>query len=235
MIVNAATDRALELIEARAADARKAFTPGAIPHFGDTETASPASREQFDPLSVSAPGNDYFVTTDERGRLSYSRNGAFELREGTLCTGDGRPVRGFVDGGATKELRVDRVDLALGRVANLRVESDGVVSYDRTSIEPRSATRHVQRIVVGRLALARFPAASRAVPAEGGGVRVPGVDPHVGCAGDGNFGAIAPMRRESSRIDLDASLDKLHDAYVAFDALTAAHRAEAKTVMDLLK
>lgn len=46
------------------------------------------------------------------------------------------------------------------------------------------------------------------------------------------------MRRERSRINVDESLARLKDAYLAFDALQAAEAAKAhvgKTAMDLLK
>ncbi len=46
------------------------------------------------------------------------------------------------------------------------------------------------------------------------------------------------MRRERSRVDLDASLARLKDAYVAFDALAAAETAKqrlGKTAMDVVK
>ena len=46
------------------------------------------------------------------------------------------------------------------------------------------------------------------------------------------------MRRERSRVDIDESLMRLKEAYLAFDALQAAEAAKGhlgKTAMDLLK
>ncbi len=46
------------------------------------------------------------------------------------------------------------------------------------------------------------------------------------------------MHRERSRVDVDESLIRLKEAYLAFDALQAAEAARAhlgKTAMDLLK
>ncbi len=240
MIVNAATQRALDLIAQRAADARAAFTPGALPHFGDTTTAAPKTRLAFDPLSVSAPANDYFLLGNDRGQAAYTRDGVFELHNGVLCTRDGFHVRGFARAGAaTSDLRVDPVDAALGRVSNLRIERDGTLAYDRSSVDPRTGVPQSQRVVAGVLALARFPLAARMQPSDDGAVSAPpGVVPHVGRAGDGNFGDLEPMHRDESRIDLNRSLEKLHDAYLAFDALLAAHRAQGhtgKVAMDLLK
>ena len=65
-----------------------------------------------------------------------------------------------------------------------------------------------------------------------------GVQPRIGVANDGAFGALTPMRRERSRIDVDESIARLKEAYLAFDALAAAEAAKArlgKTTMDLLK
>ena len=240
MFVNSGTERSLELIGARASDVYKAFTPGALPEHSDVQTDAPHSRAVLDPLSVSAPNEDYFITSDDRGRTTYTRDGAFRLVDGTLVAANGRAILGYSeDSNAPAPLRLDAVDEALGRARNLRVESDGSVAYDRRIVEPRTGFAHMQRVSIGRLALARFPAATKLAAAADGSVAAPsGVVPHVGRAADGNFGAISPMRRDESRVDLNRSLERLHDAYVAFDALQAVHKAQAdtgKVAMDLLK
>ncbi len=240
MLINSATERSLDLISQRAADVYKAFTPGALPEHSDIETDGPQSRAVLDPLAVSAPNDDYFLTVDERGRTTYTRDGQMRLADGSLVGSNGRPMLGYTNtASSTTELRIDPVDEALGRVRNLRVETDGAVAYDRRTVDPRSGIAHVQRISIGRLALARFPAATKLSNAADGTVLPPpGVVPHVGRAADGNFGKLAPMRRDESRIDLDRSLERLHDAYVAFDALQAVHKAQGQTgkvAMDLLK
>ncbi len=240
MTVNAAIADALDRIEQRSADVQRAFTPGAVPQFGDVTTATPTSRAALDPLSVAPPPDAYFISTDERGRMVYTRDGDFTLRDGTLAGADGRAVLGFTSPQAGKsELRVDPVDEALGRVDRLRIEPDGTLSYDRTAIDPRTGYRERQRVAVGRLALARFPAATKLNALDANHmIPPPGTLPHVGRAGDGNFSTIAPMRQEESRIDFNRSLDRLEEAYVAFDALQAAHKAKGsatKTTMDLLK
>ncbi|MBV8531417.1 MAG: hypothetical protein JO104_08875, partial [Candidatus Eremiobacteraeota bacterium] len=66
----------------------------------------------------------------------------------------------------------------------------------------------------------------------------PGVSPQTGLPGDADFAVLAPMHRAHSRIDLDRSLIRLKEAYIAFDALQAAEAAKVhlgKTTMDLLK
>jgi flagellar basal body rod protein FlgG len=240
MMVNAATQDALDRIAQRAADVQRTFTPGAIPQFGDVATEAASSQPLLDPLSVAPPPDAYFLTTDERGRTVYSRDGGFALDGGKLVGANGRAILGFTSPtGVTSELHVDAVDEALGRVQNLRVETDGTLAYDRTVIDPRSGARERERVSVGQLALARFPAATKLSVADANHYLAPaGTLPHVGRAGDGNFSTVTPMRREESRIDFDRSLDRLEEAYVAFDALQAAHKAQGdgnKTVMDLLK
>lgn len=239
MMIDSATERSLETIARRAADVQKAFSPGAVPRYADTATPSPSSRFVFDPLSVSAPAGDYFIVSTERGRR-YTRDGSFSIRNGVLCSERGRPVLGAgVNGGTLRELRVDPVDAALGRVSNARLESDGTVRYDRIVVDPRTGARERQSVSLGRLALARFPAATKLAPDEHGDVAAPqGIAAHIGEPGDGNFGGVQPMRREESRVDIDRGLEHLHDAYVAFDALLAAHKAQGhtgKVAMDLLK
>ncbi len=239
-MINAATQDALDRIAQRAQDVQRAFTPGAVPQFGDAATDRATSRAALDPLSVAPPADAYFVTTDERGRAVYTRDGGFAITDGMLVGANGRPILGFTSpGGATSELHIDAVDEALGRVNELRIEPSGALAYDRTSVDPRSGARERERVVVGQLALARFPAATKLGASDANHfVAPPGTVPHVGRAGDGNFASVAPMQREESRIDFDRSLDRLQEAYVAFDALAAAHKAQggiSKTAMDLLK
>jgi flagellar basal body rod protein FlgG len=237
MMIDAATETALERIAARSQDVQHAFTPGALPVFGDV-AAAPASQPGADPLSAAAPPDAYFVTTDVRGRTLYTQNGTFRIDAGTLVGFNGKPVLGFTSQAAPmRELHVDRIDAALERTARARIEADGTFAYDRSVLDPRTGLRETQRVAVGRVALARFPAASNL----GGGEAVvapAGVVPHVGRAGDGNFGMLEPTRRASSRINFNAGLDRLEEAYLSFDALQAAHKAKGsfgKTAMDLLK
>ncbi|HTU69650.1 MAG TPA: hypothetical protein VMF11_04955 [Candidatus Baltobacteraceae bacterium] len=240
MMINAATQDALDRIAQRAADVQRAFTPGASPQFGDVATGQPSSRVALDPLSVAAPPEAYFLTTDARGRTVYTRDGCFALRNGTLVGADGRAILGFTSStSAMSPLCVDPVDEALGRIDGLHVENDGTLAYERTAIDPRTGGRERERVAVGRVALARFPAAAALERVDANHVIPPsGTLPYVGRAHDGNFGTIAPMRREESRIDFDRSLERLEEAYIAFDAIAAAHKAQgslSKSAMDLVK
>ncbi|MFZ0031928.1 MAG: hypothetical protein WAK84_08650, partial [Candidatus Cybelea sp.] len=111
--------------------------------------------------------------------------------------------------------------------------------YGREVVDPRSGTKEPQRVVVGRIALVRFPAGTKLETNDGTYCVPPaGVIPASGLPADGTFASLLPMHRERSRIDVDESLIRLKDAYLAFDALRAAETAKAhvgKTTMDLLK
>ncbi|HYL26332.1 MAG TPA: hypothetical protein VEW74_00790 [Candidatus Nitrosotalea sp.] len=238
--MNPSLTAALDRIAERAADVRRAYTPGAIPRYDDVATPAAASDFTLDPLAVAAPDGTYFVTVGEANRRAYTRDGAFALRDGRLVDSNGDPLLGARAGsGESGELQVEPVDAALGRIAGPAVESDGTFVYQREAIDPRSGKRTSQRVVAGRLFLARFPAGTRLQTSDGTRCApLNDVAPQIGFAGGAAFGSIQPMRRERSRIDVDQSLIRLKEAYLAFDALAAAESAKAhlgKTAMDLLK
>ncbi len=231
---------ALDRIAERAADVRRAYTPGAIPQHDDVATPAASSDFSLDPLAVAAPEGAYFVTTDEQGKRAYTRDGAFTLRDGRLVDAEGHPILGRrTSEGTLVELSVDPVDEALGKIHDARIERDGSFVYRRDALDPRRGMREAQRVVVGRIALARFAAGTRFETSDGSLCTAPvGVVAQTGTAADGTFGALLPMHRERSRIDIDESLIRLKDAYIAFDALQAAEAAKGhlgKTAMDLLK
>jgi flagellar basal body rod protein FlgG len=240
MFMNAAMSAALDRISERAADVRRAFTPGALPQHDDVATPGMATDFTLDPLAVSAPEGAYFVTRDELGGTAYTRDGSFALRGGALVDAAGRAVCGVAAAGETpRGLRVDPVDGALGRVREAHIERDGSLVYQRDTVDPRSGMRESQRVVVGRVVLARFPAGTRlAVNDAGESTTPPHVTPELGLPGDANFAPIVPRQRERSRIDIDQSLTRLKDAYISFEALQAAEAANGhlkKTAMDLVK
>lgn len=229
---------ALDRIEQRADDVRRAFTPGAQPLLDDVGRAQ-TSFPTGDPLSVAPPEHAYFVERAAAGGARYTRDGTFVIRNGELCAADGRPVLGCARNGALAEIRFDPVDVALGRAHGVRIEANGAVVYDRTVIDPRRGTPEVQRVVAGRIALARFTAGTRLREDHAGALTAPpGIEPHVGVPSDGNFPPVAPMRRESSGVEIDESIDRLRVAYRDFDAVQAVYQAQyhaAKSAMDLVK
>jgi len=240
MFVNAGLSAALDRISERAADVRRAFIPGALPSYGDVATGAPRQRFALDPMSVSAPDGAYFIVAGQRDARTFTRDGSFRFVDGHLVTEHGDPVLGRRrPDGPLEELAIDPVDSALGRAGAARVESDGSVAYIRSSVDPRTGRRSGANVTIGRVALARFPASTPLRSEDGQSFSPPtGAVPHVGVPSDGAFGALTPNRREESRVDIDRSLERLKDAYVAFDALAAAEAAHGrfgKTVMDVVK
>lgn len=239
-MLGTATLEALKHIADRANDVLAAYTPGAVPRFGDVNgTAPPLPFD--DPLSVAAQPGSWFVTLDDRGTRTYTRAGSFHIgADGTLRTIDGARVLGTPAGGAPlAPLRLPEPDRTLGRTADVHLEDDGQLVYTRTSIDPRTRERSLERTVVGRVALARFPAGGnpQRLDATHFGA-VAGVVPHIGAPADGGFAALTTRARDIGNVDIDTGLQRLQEAYVAFSALQAAHKAEgagSKVVMDLLK
>lgn len=233
---------AYERVLSRAHDLREAFRAGAIPLNDDVRTA-PQIVPSSDPLSAVPPPNAWFVTRGADGARVYERDGAFSLADGVLRTQSGAEVLGYPAGSArgavAVPLRVPDTDRALGRAADARVETDGTVAYPRAAIDPRSGARRVERVVLGRIALARFPAGTQPSRIDGTRVAAPKhVVPHLGTPADGTFGALATARRDAGSIDIAAGVARLDEAYRAFEALGAAVKSRAsvqKTAVDLVK
>jgi flagellar basal body rod protein FlgG len=240
VFLNSNLTGALDRIAERAADVRRAYTPGAVPIHDDVAAPGIISDFTLDPLAVVAPEGSYFVSSDGGEKRIYTRDGAFSVRGGLLVNAEGQPILGLHAGSALlADLRVDPIDDALGRVRDLAIDRDGTLTYRREYRDPRSGNREHQRIVVGTVVLARFPAGTRLVAHDGGGCTAPeNVAAQISRPEEDGFPPLEPMRRERGRIDVDASLVRLKEAYLAFDALQAAEAAKAhvgKTAMDLLK
>lgn len=239
MLISNAATRALDDIAARERDLQQAYTPGATPERPDVATA-PSPERTFDPLSVAPPPDAYFVTSDDRGRTLFTRDGSFSISDGTLVDEQGRPIFGYSQpGGPLAPLKADPVDVALGFANSAHIQNDGTVTYERAIIDPRNGRREIQRASMGRLAIARFAPGTKLNAVDAQHLAAPpGIVPHLGVAGDGNFGLVTPYARESSGIDIDLGLQRLQEAYLALDAIRAAGAAQGsveKTTMDLLK
>lgn len=238
--MNPSLTSALDRITERAADVRRAFTPGAVPKNDDVATTATSAAFTVDPLSVAAPSDAYFLIRTISGETAYTRNGAFHVGSGVLLDAQDRPVLGMgVQGTSLTELRVDEVDDALSRMRDARIDADGTLSYARIAIDPRIGRHESRRVSIGRIAIAKFPAATKLKTEDGSTSFAPdNVVPHVGVPGEGGLATISPMRRGGSGVHLDESLARLKAAYVAFDALAAAEAAKSglgKTAMDLVK
>ncbi len=239
MFVNPNLGTALDRIEERAADVRRAFTGGALPQRDDVATATPIADFTLDPLSVSAPEETYFITRNLRGDLGYTRDGSFSVRQGRLVDESGNAVQRAMPNGTLTDLTIDPVDSALAQAGDERIESDGTLTYARGIVDPRIASRQMRRISAGRLALARFPAGTRMESVDGlTYLPKENIAPQVGAPGAAGMGPLSLMHRDRSRVDIDRSILRLKEAYIAFDALHAAESAKAhfgKTAMDLVK
>jgi flagellar basal body rod protein FlgG len=238
--VNAGIAKAAEIVERRAEDLRMLFTGGAQPNFADAlrlEHVEPTDN----PLSVALPPDAFFVAGDA-AKPSYTRDGALEVRDGVLVSSDGTPVLGFVEGDSSnvpRALSIEKNDALLGRASDIRVEPDGVFGYARSVIEPGTGESQVERVAVGRVALARFPAATRLERLDTTHVRAPAhVVPLIGRPNDGSFLSLETQRRALGHLDSDVAVSRLQDAYLAMRALSAAERSRnafARGAFDLVK
>jgi flagellar basal body rod protein FlgG len=241
-MIAAATADALNRIAARAQDVARAYTAGGFASSNDVNTAR-APQFAADALSVAAPPNAYFVTERPNGARSFTRDGGFTVERGILRGADGSAILGYPGSDARGTLPVPLTlpanDVALGRCTNVRVESDGTLSYTRSTIDPRTTERSVERVTAGRIALARFPAGTQPVRLDERHVGAPqGIPAHLGTPADGTFAGLATYARDTGTVDVDTSLAKLSEAYRAFSALAAANKARGgtdQTAMDLLK
>jgi hypothetical protein len=227
-------------LDARRRDALGAFESGFEPEIADVAGRA-GIQPSANPLSVVAPEGTFFVATNGASGVSFSRNGTFEIANGELRFSGGGPVLGFALGkpGAVVPLRVDPYDAALGHATDPRVEADGTFAYARSTIDPRTGERRTERVAIGRVALARFPAGTQPERVDATHVRAPaGVSAHFGMPTDGRFAALATHARDLGRVDVIAGLERLREAYDDLDAVRAAGKAHGtldRTTMDLLK
>jgi hypothetical protein len=242
MISPAAID-ALGRIQARASDVMQAYKSGASGTKNDVNIGFRNPEPSQDPLSVSVPQNAFLATRSAEGAATFTRDGALSIRNGNLVTSDGSPVLGFAPGATPGSvpvpLQLPQADVALGRCNDVRMESDGTLAFTRTSIDPRTTERTVERVAIGTVALARFPAGTQTVRLDATRAAAPpGIPPHFGTPEDGTFGGLATYSRDTGAIDIDTSLSRLSEAYIAFSAVHAAQKAHGngeKTIMDLIK
>jgi hypothetical protein len=133
----------------------------------------------------------------------------------------------------------DPVDAALGRIADPRVEADGAVVYSRSSIDPKTGKSVPEKVVVGTVALARFPAGTALGRITANRVSAPaGIAPTTASPGAAAFGKLAVKMRDVGSIDFNAGLNQMREAYLALDAMSADARVEdhtAHVAMDLIK
>ena len=240
-MIDAASAQALDDIAARVKDLSNEFRPGYVAAFDDDRlTGAVAATKSLDPLHSVAPADTYYVANDAQGRRFYTRDGAFRFVNGELRTADGSAVLGYPAGATQLQaMRADPVDAALGRITDGHVETDGTLAYTRTAIDPQTGAAKHERIVVGRIVLARFPSGMQLDAADGVHITAPAnVEPQIGTAGNAGFGTLIAQSDDRGGVDMKRGLMHLRDAYLAFSAMQSAHNARGKTdkvVMDLVK
>lgn len=227
MLIADSTARAFENIAARQREILNVFPP-------QNESELPGS------LRCEPPAGIYFVTLDGRGGRAFVRPAALHFTGGQLSDGSGRAILGYTSPGSPLlPLRAHSVDAAVGWTGDAHIGSDGVVWYDRSSIDPVTGDRRAQRVTIGRIAVARFPAGTKLAALDGSVVSAPpGVTPHLGVPGNDSFAPLGSATVNAFDRDLDDGLQRLQEAYLSLDALRAAGAAEGsvqKTAMDLLK
>jgi hypothetical protein len=231
---------ALERVAASERDVLHAYEPGFEPE--DAGAASPTQRfPSASPLSVAAPDGAFFAVPGAGGTLRFTRDGTFSLVDGTLCERSGAPVLGFAPGETKRiaPLRVDPYDAALGRVAHPRIDADGTFAYDRAGVDPRTGHARLERVVVGRVALAHFSAGTQPQRLDATHLAAPaGSAPRVGVPADGAFAPLAIRVRDGGRLEIVDGLERMHAALESYEALRAANRARGvleKSALDLVK
>lgn len=185
---------------------------------------------------IAAPDRSFFIVQDEQGERTFTPRAVLHVDGGIVRDQSGRSVIGFSGADAAlAPLRIEPVDAALGIAANVTVQPDGCVAYERAVVDPASGVAGADRVAIGRIALARFPSSVQVRRIDPAHVAAPaGALPHTGTPGDG-FDMLPGSTAVSS---LDAALNRLHDSYIALDALQSANQVEARTdrtAMDLLK
>jgi hypothetical protein len=239
-MIDAATAAGMSRIDARERDVLGAYEPGFVSEFTDVTAAARAIRSP-DPLSTVAPAGAYFLSAGSGATVRFTRDGTFALVDGVLCGPDGRAVLGFSTGSPSRvgPVRVDAYDRALGASGGARIDADGTFSYLRAAVDPRTGQRRSERVVVGKLALARFPAGTQPLRLDASHVGLPsGVKAQVGSPADGTFAALVPNARDLGCVDVVAGLAKVREAYDAFEAMRAAYHTRGtneQTTMDLVK
>jgi len=243
-MINPGPAQVLADVAARASEMLHAYEPGYETADDRIRSATLARSEPaLDPMSVAGPEGAYFAGVDPNGTPFYSRDGSFRLEGSSVTWADGSAVLGYpagsAPGSAPVKLRVDPIDAALGRVGEPHVEADGSVAYTRTSIDPKTGKKNDERVVAGRVALARFPAGTAVVPVSATRVGLPaGIAPTLGSPGASGFGQLTPKSRDLGSVNFEAGLDQLREAYLALDAMSASDRIadkDAHVAMDLIK
>lgn len=243
-MINSGPAQALAELATRTQEMLHAYEPGYETQDDQIRSATLARpKPSNDPMSAAAPEGAYFVGHDASGRTFFSRDGSFGVDGGKIAWPDGSAVLGYPPGaahdGKPQRLSVDPIDVALGRTKDAHVEADGSVVYSRSVVDPKTAKTSVERVEVGRIALARFPAGTALTRIGTTRIGSPGgVVPFIASPGEGTFGSLATKSRDLGAVDFEAGLNQVREAFLALDAMSASARVDDKdahVAMDLIK
>lgn len=234
-------------------DLQNSFTSGFIPADPQIRSAHARTAPSLNPLSAVAPDEAFFVGTDVHGRRFYSRNGDFRLAEGRLQTENGSTVMGYAPGGTTLvPLQIDPKDVALGRAASAQIETDGSLTYTRPLINGKTGEKQSERVVVGRVALARFaagtdvprliqsqqaayPVGSDSDSKDGVHFTAPaGLAPTIGKPNELGFRPLQTHRVDRGNLNMALAVKKLSDEYMEYAAFKTAGDAKGKNESEVL-
>jgi len=221
-------DNAVEYYNKRADDAIHAGKTGYAPNFADVMVKHARSLRNGDPLSVAAPYGSYFVVGDREvgSARAYTRDGTFKLdRDGQLTTANGKYVMGFRTGGVdSRALKPLELPPELRGKENVA----GQIRPDGTFVAVRTDVPNDPGIPIGRIALARFPAA-QPIPDEGGdGTVLREADDHTKIAEPGSegFALVKPGERDIGTIDRLGAISHMIHAREALAAVIQARNAQ---------
>ncbi len=243
-MIDGVTAQTLEQLDVRTEDVRHQFDPGYIPVLDeDRKTTGTRAVNSLDALHTTAPQDAFYAGVDAHGRRFYTRDGAFDLQSFHLRTADGSSVLGYPanakPGSEPQPLDIDRNDYVLGNVHDAKIGEDGTFEYTRKTADPKTGAETSERVVVGRLALARFPAGTRIEAADGVHVTArAGEEPTLGMPSTEGFGTLLAHSDDRGGIDIQQGLSHLRDAFVAYTAIQSAKNAHGHTdkiAMDLIK
>ncbi len=224
-------------IEALLHDARRAAVPGSIgddPDRGGVLFADTFDHLRMPPvpsasaLSVAIDGKGFFVADAGDGRRAYTRRGAFHIKDAMLVDEAGRPVLGLGPNtpadAAGKGLRLEpiRVD----GCTDVTIASDGAVSGNRNGA----------RRLLGRIALAVFPAPDRLERLDETSVRATRAAGTVCIVrpGSPNAGTLVDHALDDSGVALDADLERIWRLEQQSDARAASEYAADQCDRDAL-
>ena len=233
MFLNPGLSTALDRIAERAADVRRAYTPGAVPAHDDVATAAMVSDFYARSARRRRAGRGLFRNGRRGGRESYTRDGSFALRGGRLVDGSGHPIFGARADGTLSVLASIRSTKPSAEFATPRSNATAAsFTVGRTSIRAARRARCSGSWWVASRSRDFLQGRASSRPTAGISLHLQ-VSPSKRVEPtDGDFGALAPMHRERSRVDIDESLVRLKEAYFAFDASSSGRGRQGSPRQD---